>query len=73
VTRMNKISVSLSGHQTSVSLEKEFSDALRRIARADNTSAAAIVNSIDANRAPGSNLSSEIRIWILRRLLKTAK
>jgi predicted DNA-binding ribbon-helix-helix protein len=70
---MNKISVSLSGHQTSVSLEKEFADALRRIARADNTSAAAIINSIDADRAPDSNLSSEIRIWILRRLMKTAK
>lgn len=70
---MHKISVSLSGHQTSISLEKEFADTLKKIAETDKTSVAAIVNSIDTARGPQSNLSSEIRIYILRRLLKTAK
>ena len=70
---MQKISVSLSGHQTSISLEKEFIDVLRQIAARDRTSVSAIINSIDAARAPGSNLSSEIRIWIIGRLLKMPK
>lgn len=67
---MKKISVSLSGHKTSITLEKEFSDILQKIASNENTSVAAIINSIDANRNPESNLSSEIRVWILNKLLK---
>ncbi|MDR0726827.1 MAG: ribbon-helix-helix domain-containing protein [Rickettsiales bacterium] len=70
---MKKISVSLQGHQTSISLEKEFVDILKKMAKIDKVSVAAIINSIDAKRDPDSNLSSEIRIWILRKLLKTAK
>lgn len=70
---MKKISVSLSGHQTSITIEDEFFDVLKKIADQDKTSVAAIINSIDANRGIDSNLSSEIRIWILRRLLKTSK
>lgn len=70
---MKKISVSLSGHQTSITIEDEFFDVLKKIAEQDKTSVAAIINSIDANRDADSNLSSEIRIWILRRLLKTSK
>ena len=70
---MHKISVSLSGHQTSISLEKEFFDVLQRIAKERKTSIAYIINSIDENRNPDSNLSSEIRIWILKQILKTSK
>lgn len=70
---MHKISVSLSGHQTSISLEKEFFDVLQQIAKERKTSIAAIINSIDENRNPDSNLSSEIRIWILKQILKTSK
>jgi predicted DNA-binding ribbon-helix-helix protein len=69
---MTKLSVSLSGHLTSVSLESEFADILKKIAAADKTSVAAIINSIDAARAPGSNLSSAIRVWVLRRLARSA-
>ncbi|MDR0741357.1 MAG: ribbon-helix-helix domain-containing protein [Rickettsiales bacterium] len=65
---MRKISVSLSGHNTSISLEDEFADALKKIAAADKTSIAAIINSIDTARHADTNLSSETRIWILRRL-----
>ncbi|HNY25079.1 MAG TPA: ribbon-helix-helix domain-containing protein [Alphaproteobacteria bacterium] len=70
---MKKISVSLSGHQTSITLEDEFFDALKKIADTDKKSVASIINSIDEKRTPESNLSSEIRIYILNRLLKTAK
>ncbi len=70
---MHKISVSLSGHQTSISLEKEFFDVLQQIAKDQKTSIASIINGIDENRNPDSNLSSEIRIWILKQILKTSK
>jgi len=70
---MRKISVSLSGHQTSISLEPEFFDILQKLATDNNTSIAAIIKQIDESREPGSNLSSEIRIWILKQLLKTSK
>ena len=70
---MHKISVSLYGHQTSVSLEQEFFDILQQIAKQQNTSVAGIIKSIDEKRLPKSNLSSEIRIWILKQVLKTSK
>ena len=70
---MHKISVSLSGHQTSISLESEFIDVLKRIAKERKIPVASIIKDIDEQRLPGSNLSSEIRIWILKQLLKTSK
>jgi len=70
---MHKISVSLSGHQTSISLEKEFFDVLQQIAAERKMSVASIINAIDEERKPDSNLSSEIRIWILKQILKTSK
>ena len=70
---MHKISVSLSGHQTSISLENEFFDVLKRIAQERNISIASIIKQIDEQRLPNSNLSSEIRVWILKQLLKTSK
>lgn len=70
---MKKISVSLSGHQTSISLEKDFIVALNHIAQHDKTSVASIIQDIDDTRTPGSNLSSAVRLWILRRYMKSAK
>ena len=70
---MYKISVSLSGHQTSISIEKEFFDVLKKLATDKKISVASIIKSIDDTRKPGSNLSSEIRIWILKQILKTSK
>ncbi|MDE6477772.1 MAG: ribbon-helix-helix domain-containing protein [Alphaproteobacteria bacterium] len=66
---MKKISVSLSGHQTSISLEPEFIDALRRIAAMQKRPVAAIIGDIDATRGQ-RNLSSAIRVWILQTLSK---
>ena len=70
---MHKISISISGHQTSISIEQEFIDALKNIAKKQNKTVISIIKDIDAHRLPNSNLSSEIRIWILKELLKTSK
>ena len=67
---MKKISVSLSGHQTSITLEPEFIDVLKKIAIAHNVSIASIIGEIDNNRAPDTNLSSAIRVWILNHVIK---
>ncbi|MBR1380500.1 MAG: ribbon-helix-helix domain-containing protein [Alphaproteobacteria bacterium] len=64
---MKKLSVSLTGHQTSISLEPEFITELRKIADKDNKSVAAIINEIDRTRNR-TNLSSAIRVWILKRV-----
>ena len=66
---MKKISVSLSGHQTSISLENEFVVALNKIAKAKNRSVASIIQEIDSVRTPESNLSSAVRVWILRQYM----
>lgn len=63
---MKKISVSLSGHQTSISLEPEFISALQEIANARQTSVAKIIGEIDSARGMNINLSSAIRVWILK-------
>ena len=70
---MHKISISLSGHQTSISLEQEFFDVLQNIAKERKTSIASIIKAIDDTRKPDTNLSSETRVWILKQLLKTTK
>lgn len=69
---MKKLSVCLSGHQTSISLEPDFIEALHQIAAADHISIAAIISKIDAQRTAQTNLSSAIRIWILRRYMQSA-
>jgi predicted DNA-binding ribbon-helix-helix protein len=61
-----KRSLSISGHRTSVSLEKEFWDALAQAARAQGKSVAALVTEIDQQRG-SRNLSSAIRVWLLLR------
>jgi len=62
-----KRSLTIAGHRTSLSLEPEFWDALKVAAVAENKSVAALVGEIDAGRA-GRNLSSAIRVWILKRI-----
>ena len=61
-----KRSLTIAGHSTSLSLEPEFWDALKLAAVGEGKSVAALVGEIDAGRA-GRNLSSAIRVWILRR------
>ncbi|HRD76934.1 MAG TPA: ribbon-helix-helix domain-containing protein [Hyphomicrobiaceae bacterium] len=62
-----KHSFTIRGHRTSVSLEAPFWDALRAAATRDGRSLSALVSSIDAERGC-ANLSSAIRVWLLRDL-----
>lgn len=63
---MKKISLSLSGHQTSITIEDEFATELRHIANQRRTSVASIVQHIDDTRNANTNLSSAVRVWILK-------
>ena len=65
---MPKYSVSISGHATSVSLEKEFWHELNRIAHEKNMSVNALISYIDethAKRDDAYNLSSALRLFVL--------
>ncbi|MCL2748812.1 MAG: ribbon-helix-helix domain-containing protein [Alphaproteobacteria bacterium] len=66
---MKKLSVNISGHLTSLSLENEFLIALKRIAAEQNRSVAEIIREIDAKREKNTNLSSAARIWILYQIV----
>ncbi len=66
---MKKISVSLSGHQTSITLEPEFIDVLHTLATRAGKSVSSVINEIDTSRAHDTNLSSAIRVWILHQVL----
>jgi len=66
---MKKISITISGHRTSLTLEREFIDALCELARRRKKSVAALVQEIDDERnnqpAP-NNLSSAVRVFVLK-------
>lgn len=65
---MQKRSVTISGHQTSVSLETEFWEALKTIAQIKEISVAGLIREIDTTDLlveKKENLSSRIRIYIL--------
>jgi predicted DNA-binding ribbon-helix-helix protein len=61
-----KRSVRIAGHPTSVSLEPEFWDALKDIAKARGLSINELVAEIDAGRT--TNLSSALRVYVLTAL-----
>ena len=65
-SKMKKLSVSLSGHQTSISLEDEFIIALHEIAQEIKKPVAKIIDEIDERRGIRTNLSSAVRIYILK-------
>ena len=62
---MRKRSISVNGHQTSISLEDEFWQELAAIARLRKVSLNALVTEVDKQRADG-NLSSTLRIYALK-------
>jgi predicted DNA-binding ribbon-helix-helix protein len=66
-----KRSVAIAGHATSVSLEGPFWEALRAIAVEEGLSVQALIGRIDAERA-GQNLSSAIRVYVLRSVQRRA-
>ena len=62
-----KRSIVRNGQKTSVSLEKEFWEALREIAGVQKTKLTKLVQQIDQGR-DGGNLSSAIRVFVFNHL-----
>lgn len=62
---IHKRSLEIAGHKTSVSLEDEFWSALKEIARKEGVTVFDLTTRIDDGRAPKSNLSSVIRLFVL--------
>ncbi|MDQ0454838.1 ribbon-helix-helix domain-containing protein [Rhizobium paknamense] len=62
---IRKHSVSLHGHRTSLSLEDEFWEELRRMAAERGMPLAALIAEIDRSRDPNDNLSSALRLSVL--------
>ena len=67
-----KKSLILSGHKTSVALEKEFWEALESIANKNNISTDALIQIIDQNARNGS-LASALRVFILSSFIEMKK
>ena len=63
---VRKRSVVIAGHRTSVSMEQAFWDSLKQIAASDGRSLGALIEEVDRDRA--GNLSSALRVYVLRRL-----
>lgn len=68
---MKKRSVKIAGHATSISLEDEFWDELQRIAENRGMAIRRLIEDIDNSRT--QNLSSAIRLFILKELKKTSE
>lgn len=67
-----KRSVTIAGHQTAISLEPIFWDALRRAAAQEGLPLNALIARIDVARLsadPAPNLASAIRCWLYERAL----
>ena len=63
--RPQKRSLTLRGHRTSVSLEAEFWQAFRDIARIEDKPVNALAAEIDEARGTDAGLASAIRVYIL--------
>ena len=64
-----KRSIRIAGHRTSLSLEPQFWEQLKRLAAARSMSLAALIAAIDHSRGR-SNLSSAIRVYVLNTLAR---
>ena len=65
---LRKRSVTIRGHATSYSVEDEFQAELTRIALARGVPLARLIARIDTERAAGTNLSSAVRLFVLKQL-----
>lgn len=74
---LQKHSVTLRGHKTSISLETEFWDLLKSIAQEQQKPLSVLIAEIEENSRPLSgrsyNLSSALRVYILQKLLNQQK
>jgi predicted DNA-binding ribbon-helix-helix protein len=64
ISRVIKRSIIRNGHRSTVSLEDQFWDCLREIAKSKKLTAARLVEQIDRQHT-GDNLSSAIRVFVL--------
>ncbi len=65
MSRPKKHSLTLGGHRTSVSLEDEFWQAFREIARAQSHGINELAAEIDAARGVETGLATAIRLYVL--------
>lgn len=65
---IHKHSATLHGHRTSFSLEDEFWCELKTIAKVRGMSLAGLITEIDDERGGLGNLSSSLRLYVLRHL-----
>ena len=65
---MRKRSMHIGGHPTSISLEDPFWDELAALAEARRVSLSALVSEIDKQRGEAGNLSSALRLHVLKAL-----
>ena len=65
---IRKHSISLHGHRTSFSLEEEFFSELKAMAEQRGLALAGLIAEIDDGREEGDNLSSALRLAVLRQL-----
>ncbi|MEL7219366.1 MAG: ribbon-helix-helix domain-containing protein [Pseudomonadota bacterium] len=63
---VRKRSVVIRGHATSYSVEDEYFEALQELAQRREVSLAVLVDHIDQTRARDANLSSAIRLHVLK-------
>jgi predicted DNA-binding ribbon-helix-helix protein len=66
-----KRSITIAGHETSISLEPVFWDGLRRAAESEKLPLNALVAQIDVERISAerpANLASAIRVWLYQRV-----
>jgi predicted DNA-binding ribbon-helix-helix protein len=66
---LQKRSMRIAGHRTSLALELEFWQALERIARARAQSLPVLIASVDESRAkaePDASLASAVRVFVLQ-------
>jgi predicted DNA-binding ribbon-helix-helix protein len=63
---LERHSFSLAGHRTSVALEPEFWEVLRRLAEQRKSSLSQLVTSADNERSAGQGLASALRLLALR-------
>ena len=66
---LQKRSMRIAGHRTSLALEMEFWEALEKIARARGQSLPILIASVDDGRSkaePDASLASAVRVFVLQ-------
>ncbi|MBL8575886.1 MAG: ribbon-helix-helix domain-containing protein [Mesorhizobium sp.] len=69
---VRKHSVAIRGHRTSFSIEQPFLDELRNIADERGLTLAALIAAVDEERPRDANLSSALRVFVLKEAKRSA-